>query len=103
MMCLQKKPGTAIFPAFTFVFIKAEVREMYKTVKEIAAYIKMPVPQVERFIAEKKIRAHFDGEQYIIDDSQFEDYFLQLEKYREMIEAYWCTPIPEDIDVKDED
>lgn len=76
---------------------------MYKTVEEIADYIKMPVSQVERFIAEKKIRAHFDGEQYLIDGSQFEDYFHQLEKYREMIEDYWRTPIPEDIDVKDED
>ena len=76
---------------------------MYVTVKEIAEYIKMPISQVERLIATKKIKAHFDGAQYMVDQSQFDNYFLQLEKYRAMIEEYWNPPIPEDIDVKDED
>ena len=39
----------------------------------------------------------------MINQSQFDTYFQQLKIYRAMIEEYWRTPIPEDIDVKDED
>lgn len=76
---------------------------MYITAKELAKYIQMPLNQVECLIAKRKIKAHFDGEQYMVNQSQFDTYFQQLKIYRAMIEEYWRTPIPEDIDVKDED
>lgn len=76
---------------------------MYMTVEEVAAYLSMPVEQVRRYIAEKKIRAVFDGEQYLVNSSQFETHFEQLEEVKQLIEEWRNTPIPEDIDVKDED
>ena len=76
---------------------------MYMTVEETAAYLSMPVEQVRRYIAEKKIRAVFDGEQYVVNSAQFETHFEQLEEVKHLIEEWRNTPIPEDIDVKDED
>jgi len=76
---------------------------MYLTLKETAEYLSLSEDQIENLIAEKKIRALFDGEQYLINKDQFKTHFEQLEKYKALIEEYLKEPIPEDIDVKDED
>ena len=76
---------------------------MYLTVKETAAYLSMPEPQIESLILQNKIRTVHDGEQYLIYKDQFKSHFEQLEKYKKMMEEYYSEPIPDDIDVKDED
>lgn len=76
---------------------------MYKNVEDTAKDLAMPEEQVLRYIWEGRIRAVHDGEQYLVNSSQFERHFEQLERVKAEIEEWKNTPIPEDIDVKDED
>lgn len=76
---------------------------MYLTIKETAEYLTISEEVIKKLISQKKIRAVFDGEDYLINKEQFHTYFKQLEKYKEMVEEYLSEPIPEDRDIKDED
>ncbi|WP_096155774.1 MULTISPECIES: excisionase family DNA-binding protein [Bacillus] len=76
---------------------------MYLTIKETAEYLNFPEYYIEELIQHKKIRAVFDGEQYLINNSQFKLHKEQVEKGKRILEEYMNEPIPEDIDVKDED
>ncbi|GIO25305.1 excisionase family DNA-binding protein [Oceanobacillus sp. J11TS1] len=76
---------------------------MYLTIKETAAYLALDESIVRAYVLQGKIRAIYDGENYLINKQQFTTYFEQVEKYRKLIQAYLDEPIPEDIDVKDED
>lgn len=76
---------------------------MYLTIKETAAYLSMDESIVRAYVLQGKIRAVYDGENYLINKEQFTTYFEQVEKYKKLIQAYLEEPIPEDIDVKDED
>ncbi len=76
---------------------------MYLTVKETAAYLSMPEEKVTALILQGKIRAVHDGNTFLVNKEQFTTHFEQVEKYRLMIQEYLNEPIPEDIDVKDED
>ncbi len=80
-----------------------EVIRMYLTIKETAEYLSIDEAKIEKLVLQGRIRAVHDGKQYLINQAQFKTHFEQVEKYREMIEAYLREPIPEDIDVKDED
>lgn len=70
---------------------------------ETALDLGMPEEQIVRLVYEGRIRSVYDGEQILINSSQFSTYFQQLERIKEEIEIWRSTPIPEDIDVKDED
>lgn len=76
---------------------------MYLTIKEAAEYLSMNEATVEKLIQQKRIRAIFDGEQYLIYKEQFNTHLKQMEKYKLLVEEILNEPIPEDIDVKDED
>lgn len=76
---------------------------MYLTIKETAEYLTISEEAIKKLISQKKIRAVFDGEDYLINKEQFHTYFKQMEKYKEMVEEYLSEPIPEDRDIKDED
>ncbi|MEH7239341.1 excisionase family DNA-binding protein [Bacillus sp. JJ1562] len=76
---------------------------MYLTVKETAEYLSISEELVEKLIQEKRVRALFDGEQYLLYKDQFNTTIDQLEKYKKLYEEWLNEPIPEDIDVKDED
>lgn len=76
---------------------------MYKSVSETAKDISMPEQQILRYIYEGRIKAVHDGKQFLINSAQFDTYHEQLERLKEEIEIWRNTPIPEDIDVKDED
>jgi excisionase family DNA binding protein len=76
---------------------------MYKTVEETAVDLGMPEQQIMQYIYNGRIRAVFDGTQYLINSAQFDTYHEQLERIKEEIEIWKNTPIPEDMDVKDED
>jgi excisionase family DNA binding protein len=77
--------------------------KMYLTITETSEYLSLSEEQVENLILQKKIRALFDGEQYLIYKEQFQTHFEQLEKYKKLMDEYMKESIPEDIDVKDED
>lgn len=76
---------------------------MYKTVEETSKDLSMPEDQVMRYVLNGRIRAVHDGKQYLINSAQFDTFHEQLERLKEEIEIWRNTPIPEDIDVKDED
>lgn len=76
---------------------------MYKTVEQTAKDIHMPEQQVMRYVLCGRIRAVHDGEQFLINSQQFTTYFEQLDQLKHEIDLWKATPIPEDIDIKDED
>lgn len=76
---------------------------MYLTIKEAAAYLSIDESKIRTLISQNRIRTVHDGEQYLINKEQFTTHFDQVERYKELIEEYLREPIPEDIDVKDED
>ena len=76
---------------------------MYLSVQEMAEYLNLPASYLEQLIQEKKIRAVFDGEQYLINRDQFSNYHEQLEVYKKLFQEWLHEPIPEDWDAKDED
>lgn len=76
---------------------------MYLTIKETAEYLSISESQIEKLIQQKRIRAIHDGEQYLIYKEQFNAHFEQLKKVKALTEELNNEPVPEDIDVKDED
>lgn len=76
---------------------------MYLTVKETAEYLSLPESTIESLILQKKIRTIYDGSEHLIYKDQFNTHLKQVEKYKELIEEILNEPVPEDIDVKDED
>lgn len=76
---------------------------MYLTVKEIAEYLSMQESVVTRLVHEGKIRAVHDGSQYVINKDQFQNHLDQVEKAKKLFEEWRNEPIPESVDVKDED
>ncbi|MRH42123.1 helix-turn-helix domain-containing protein [Aquibacillus halophilus] len=76
---------------------------MYLTIKEAAEFIEIPESQIKKFIDQGRIRAIHDGEQYVINKEQFTTHMEQLENYKKLVDEFWNEPIPEDIDIKDED
>ena len=76
---------------------------MYLTIEETADYLSLHESKVTALILKGKIRAVHDGQQFLINKEQFTTHFEQVDKYRLMIQEYLNEPIPEDIDVKDED
>ncbi len=76
---------------------------LYITVEETAEYLNLSKSYIEELIQQKKIRALFDGEQYLVNKEQFNTHLEQMEKYKQLVEEILNEPIPEDMDVKDED
>ncbi|MBR7880016.1 MULTISPECIES: excisionase family DNA-binding protein [Bacillus amyloliquefaciens group] len=76
---------------------------MYLTIKETAEFTSLPEEYVHNLVLTNIIRAVHDGQQYLINKEQFQTHLEQLEKYKEMIQEFLNEPLPEDIDVKDED
>jgi len=79
------------------------MKNVYLTVKETANYLSITESMVEALIQQKKIRALHDGNEYLIYKGQFNTHIKQLEKYHQLVEEILNEPIPEDLDVKDED
>ena len=73
------------------------------TITETAEHIGMPIEQVTRYVLAGRIRAVHDGEQYMINNDQFNLYFKQLEIAKQQIADWLHEPLPPDPDIKDED
>lgn len=76
---------------------------MYLTIEETAAYLNLPISDIERLIREKQIRTLSDGETLLIYKEQFNLFIKEMEKAKKELEEYLAEPIPEDSDIKDED
>lgn len=77
--------------------------EMYLTIEETAEYLDLSITDITRLIREKQIRTLSDGETILIYKEQFNLYLQEIEKYKKDLQDYLNEPIPEDIDIKDED
>lgn len=76
---------------------------MYLTIGQTAEYLDLDISEITRFIFEKQIRyITVDGE-ILINKEQFNFFLKQREKYIKELEEFLQTPLPEDIDIKDED
>ena len=76
---------------------------MYLTIEETADYLEISITDITRLIREKQIRTLSDGETILIYKEQFNLYLQEIEKYKKDLQDYLNEPIPEDIDIKDED
>jgi len=76
---------------------------MYLTIKETADFLDLSEAYIEKLVLQRKIRFLYDGSQYLIYKEQFNTHFEQMEKYKKLVEEYYNEPIPQDLDVKDED
>lgn len=76
---------------------------MYLTIEETAEYLDLSTTDITRLIREKQIRTLSDGETILIYKEQFNLYLQEIEKYKKDLQDYLNEPIPEDIDIKDED
>ncbi|MGE5701980.1 MAG: excisionase family DNA-binding protein [Clostridia bacterium] len=76
---------------------------MYMTVKETAAYLQLSVSFILEKIAEGRIRAVHNGEEYMINKEQFNHFLDQLAKLKEELAKEKDEVIPESYDYKDED
>ncbi|WP_227394738.1 excisionase family DNA-binding protein [Jeotgalibacillus aurantiacus] len=76
---------------------------MYLTTKELADYLDMSEQSILNLIYQNKIRAVHDGSQYLINKEQFNQHLKQVEKMKQLLEEWKNEPIPESVDVKDED
>lgn len=76
---------------------------MHLNIEETAEFLSMDESKVKALVLNGRIRSLHDGKQYLINKEQFNTHFEQVEKYRKLIQDYLNEPIPEDIDVHDED
>ncbi|WP_078408384.1 helix-turn-helix domain-containing protein [Priestia abyssalis] len=76
---------------------------MYLTIKEVAEYLSLSESYIKSLVLQGEIRAVHDGTQYLINKEQFNNHLEQVETYKKLIAEYLSEPIPEDLDVKDED
>ncbi|MDQ0246866.1 excisionase family DNA binding protein [Bacillus fengqiuensis] len=76
---------------------------MYLTIKELAEYLSLSESYIKSLVLQGEIRAVHDGKQFLINKEQFNNHLEQMETYKKLIAEYLSEPIPEDLDVKDED
>jgi excisionase family DNA binding protein len=76
---------------------------MYLKMEEVAEYLSLPESYIKSLVLQGKIRAVHDGTQYLINKEQFTNHLEQMETYKKLLAEYLSEPIPEDLDIKDED
>ncbi|GAA4727043.1 excisionase family DNA-binding protein [Brevibacillus fulvus] len=80
-----------------------EIAKTYLTVTEAAEYLDLPVSFIMEKIAERRIRAVHNGEEYLIYKHQFDHHLEQMKKLKAWEDEQKFEPIPESYDYKDED
>ena len=76
---------------------------MYQTIEGIAEYLEGDIAYVLYLIREKQISTITVDDEVLINRSQFDFFIKQRQKMIEEYQKYLDEPIPEDIDIKDED
>lgn len=76
---------------------------MYLTITETAEYLGIEEADIRALVLQGRIRAVYDGENYLINKEQFTTHLEQVEEYRKRMKAYFEESLPEDPDVNDED
>ncbi|MBS4749851.1 hypothetical protein GMA11_06470 [Granulicatella sp. zg-ZJ] len=76
---------------------------MYLSPQETADYLDLSLQDITRLIREKQIRYLVVDDDIFINANQFTLFLKERDKYIKELQDYLNTPLPEDIDVKDED
>jgi len=76
---------------------------MYHTIEGIAEYLEVDIAYILYLIREKQISTITVDDEVLINRSQFDFFIKQRQKMIEEYQKYLDEPIPEDIDIKDED
>lgn len=76
---------------------------MYVSIEKAAEYLDISETDIRKLIFEKKIKAFYDGEEYLINTAQFDTHLKEMERIRSEMQAYLAEPVPESLFVKDED
>lgn len=76
---------------------------MYQTIEGIVEYLEVDIAYVLYLIREKQISTITVDDEVLINRSQFDFFIKQRQKMIEEYQKYLDEPIPEDIDIKDED
>lgn len=76
---------------------------MYLTIEQTADYLNLSVNEIIRLIREQQIRTLIVDDEVLIYREQFNLFLKEMEKKKRERDDYFQTPIPEDLDVKDED
>lgn len=76
---------------------------MYQTIEEIAEYLEVDIAYVLHLIRDKQIKTVMVDDEVLINNAQFDFFLKQRQKMLEEYQKYLDEPIPEDIDIKDED
>ncbi|SEN69448.1 DNA binding domain-containing protein, excisionase family [Amphibacillus marinus] len=76
---------------------------MYITIAEAADYLDLSEKEVRQLVFTQKIKAVYDGKQYLVNKGQFDAHLREMEKYRAVMQEILNEPIPESAFVRDED
>lgn len=76
---------------------------MYLSIEDTAAYLEVDPRLIERYMREHQITWVVVDDEVLINTNQFEFFIKQRQKALEEYQRYLDEPIPEDIDIKDED
>lgn len=76
---------------------------MYLTIEQTAEYLQVDVAYVLQLLRDKQITGFVVEQEILINQHQFDFFLQQRKKLIEEYQRYLDEPIPEDIDVKDED
>ncbi|MBF0780223.1 MULTISPECIES: helix-turn-helix domain-containing protein [unclassified Granulicatella] len=76
---------------------------MYLTISQTAEYLHLDVSEIVRLIREKQIRYVRVDDDILIYKEQFNLFLKERERYLKEYQDYLNTPLPDDIDIKDED
>lgn len=76
---------------------------MYQTIEQLAEYLEVEVGYVVHLIRTHQVHTHLVDGEVLINNAQFDFFLKQRQKLLEEYQKYLEEPIPEDIDIKDED
>lgn len=76
---------------------------MYLTIEETASYLDVSINDVLRWIHDRQVRFVSVDDVILLNQDQFDFFLKQREKAIKEYQTFLDTPLPDDIDIKDED
>lgn len=76
---------------------------MYMTIHELSEYLGIPETEILKLIQSGKIRAVYDGEQYVVNIDQLNIHLKQLEYLRDELYDYMYEPVPDDAYLREDE
>lgn len=76
---------------------------MYLTIEETASYLDVSINDVLRWIHDRQVRFVSVDDVILLNQDQFDFFLKQREKAIKEYQIFLDTPLPDDIDIKDED